>query len=148
MNNYCLACKLNKEPSGAIGGTIKDYNSWVLQHIIEPIPVKGWLILKTKRHVDGIIGLNKEESKELGVILNTLPKIQKEMCRADQIYICCFTESVSHMHFHLIPRYPEEVRKGPKIFDILREVNEGKSMPIDAQEVIKLIEDLKIELGR
>lgn len=64
--NSCITCKLNKDPSGAPGGRIKEYNFWILEHIVEPIPVKGWLILKTKRHTEGIVGLNDEESEELG----------------------------------------------------------------------------------
>ena len=76
--NACLACQLNNDPSSVPGGRIKNYNHWLLEHIIEPIPVKGWLILKTKRHAEGITDLNTDEAKELGEILESLPKIQKK----------------------------------------------------------------------
>ena len=136
MNN-CLACQLNDNSSSVPGGTIKEYEYWILQHIINPIPVKGWLILKTKRHVDGITGMNNSESKELGVILNSITKTLKEVSKAAQIYICCFTEEVSHLHIHIIPRYSDEMRKGPSLFQLLKEVKQNPSKAVNQEEVIE-----------
>lgn len=147
MIESCITCKLNKEPSSVLGGTIKEYNFWILQHIAGPVPVKGWLILKTKRHVEGIDKMSERESEELGLILNTLPKIQKKVLGAAKIYVCCFTEEVSHLHFHLIPRYPKETTKGPKIFNLLCAAKKDASKSIDVKEVIKIVDILKSELS-
>lgn len=147
MDN-CLACKLNSDPSGAPGGRIKDYNYWALEHIVEPIPVKGWLILKTKRHTEGITGINQDEASELGEILNQLPKLQKKLCKADQVYLCCFTELVSHLHIHLIPRSANETRKGPELFGLLNEVRSDNKEAVNINEAIEFVEILKKELEK
>ncbi len=146
MTAACISCKFNKDSSSVPGGRIKEYMFWILEHIIEPVPLKGWLILKTKRHAEGITALNENEARELGEILNTLPKIQKDILNAEQIYICCFTEEVSHLHFHLIPRYSGEVLKGPKIFEKLREAKSDRSKSIDVEEAIKVAQYLRTKL--
>lgn len=142
----CLACRLNADPSGAPGGRIKNYVHWFLEHIIEPVPITGWLILKTKRHTEGITGLNREEAAELGEILERVPKIQQALLRAEKIYVCCFTEWVSHLHLHLIPQPAEEKYRGPKAFDLQQAVEEGEQKPAPSKEVEKFVEQLRQKL--
>ncbi len=146
MIEDCLACKLNADPSGAPGGRIKEYAHWFLEHIIAPVPITGWLILKTKRHTVGITGLNREEAQELGEILERLPKIQQELLRAKKIYVCCFTEWVRHLHFHLIPQPSEEKYRGPKAFDLQRAVEAGKLPPVPEDEVVRFVLRLRDKL--
>ena len=142
-----MACKLNEDDSGVPGGTIKEYNSWILQHIIEPAPIKGWLILKTKRHVDGIENMNKKEAGELGNIIESLTKILKEVTKASKVYVCCFTEYVSHLHIHIIPKYQDIIQKGPNIFKLLRDVKEGKIKSVNIKDVANISDILKIKLN-
>lgn len=146
MNDNCLTCQYNKDPEKSPGGWIKEYNYWILEHINEPIPVLGWLVLKTKRHTEGITGMNGDEAKELGEILNTVPKLQKELCIAGQIYVMCFTELVSHLHIHLIPRHVDETKKGSELFGLIDEVRKDHSKAINVQESIELVKQLKQKL--
>lgn len=143
----CLACRINADPSGAPGGRIKEYNYWFLDHIIAPVPMTGWLILKTKRHSEGITGLNREEARELGEILDRLPKIQQELLRAEKIYLCCFAELVSHLHIHLIPQPAEEKYRGPKAFDLQAAVEAGKRQPVLKDEVVRFVDRLRGKLS-
>lgn len=146
MNSNCLTCQYNKDPEKSPGGWIKEYNYWILEHINEPIPVLGWLVLKTKRHTEGITGMNSDEAKELGDILNTVPKLQKELCNAGQIYVMCFTELVSHLHIHLIQRHINETKKGPELFGLIDVVRQDNTMAISVQESIELVKQLKEKL--
>lgn len=146
MSKECLGCKLNADPSGAPGGRIKNYAHWYLEHIIAPVSIAGWLILKTKRHTEGITGLNREEAQELGVILERLPKIQQELLKAKRIYACCFAEWVSHLHIHLIPQPSDEKYKGPKVFDLQTAVEEGKRKPVPSEEVARFVGQLRQKL--
>jgi len=140
--NDCSACEAYKNPSRRI----KDYQFWFLEHIAEPVPAKGWLVLRTKEHIEGIVGMGEEEAKELGEILNTLPKALKETIGAEQIYVCCFTELVSHLHLHFIPRMPEDQRRTIEFFLLQKEVKEGKLEPIASEEVAAFIESLKTNI--
>jgi len=146
MSDNCLTCQYNKDSEKSPGGWIKEYNYWILEHMNEPIPVLGWLVLKTKRHTEGITGMNSDESKELGEILNIVPKLQKDICEAGQIYVLCFTELVSHLHIHLIPRNINETRKGPELFNLIEEVRKDNSKAISVQESIEFVKQLKQKL--
>lgn len=139
----CITCRYNKDPSNIPGGRIKEYNYWILEHINEPIPVKGWLVLKTKRHTEGIVGLDKAESLELAEILESLPKIQKNIFNAEQIYICCFTELVKHLHIHFIPRTYNETKLGTDLFNLISEVRLDNSKAIDPESVISFVDRLR-----
>jgi len=112
----CVACLLNADPSGAPGGRILSTERWVLEHIVAPIPLVGWLILRTVRHTEGIVGLDPAEGAELGRLLATLPKMLQEVSGAEQVYVCVFTEVVPHLHIHLIPRLPDQAVRGPQLF--------------------------------
>jgi diadenosine tetraphosphate (Ap4A) HIT family hydrolase len=146
MSKNCLTCQFNKEPEKSPGGWIKEYNYWILEHVDEPIPIKGWLVLKTKRHTEGIAGINGKESAELGEILNIVPKVQKEVCKAAQIYIICLTEKVTHLHFHLIPRHIKETRIGPELFNVMDEVRKGRVKAVKTREAIEVVKELKKKL--
>ncbi len=146
MNDNCLTCQYNKDPEKSPGGWIKEYGNWILEHINEPIPVLGWLVLKTKRHTEGITGMNSDEAKELGEILNIIPKLQENICNASQIYVICFTELVKHLHIHLIPRHVNERRKGPELFNLIDVVRKNNTEAVNIQESIKIVKKLKQKL--
>ena len=146
MSINCLTCEYNKDPKKSPGGWIKEYNYWILEHINEPVPVLGWLVLKTKRHTEGITGMNEDEAKELGEILNVVPKFLKEICQASQIYIVCFTELVAHLHIHLIPRHINETRKGPELFSLIDEVRKDTSKAVSVKKAIDIVKQLRITI--
>ncbi|OGZ79606.1 MAG: hypothetical protein A2528_01745 [Candidatus Staskawiczbacteria bacterium RIFOXYD2_FULL_37_9] len=143
IKNNCESCQ--RILSGA--GKIKEYKCWFLEHVGEPIPVNGWLVLRLKRHGEGLVSMNKEESEELGQILNSLPKALKEVTNATQIYLCSFNESVPHLHFHFIPRRAEEKRRTIDFFILQNEVKSGKVSAIAASETASLIRNIKIRLN-
>ncbi|TSC75464.1 MAG: hypothetical protein G01um101430_306 [Parcubacteria group bacterium Gr01-1014_30] len=144
--NTCPACDKFQHPETSPGGRIKDYQHWFLEHIPEPVPVKGWLALRLIRHAEGLVGLDSQEAKELGEILENLPKVLKETTGAAQIYLCCFTEVVPHLHFHFIPRYPEETKRTIEVFALQNEVKAGKLPAGDPKEAATLAESLKKKL--
>lgn len=56
----------------------------------------------------------------------------KRVSAAEQVYVCCFTEVVPHLHIHLIPRAPGAEVRGPGMFTLLGEVhaNPDRAVPI------------------
>jgi len=148
MVTDCLTCEYNQNPTKSPGGWIKEYKYWILEHTNEPIPINGWLVLKTKRHTEGVVGINSDESSELGTILDIVPKILKELTDSEMVYILCLTEKVKHLHFQLIPRYKTQTRLGLDLLKLCDEVKEGKIKPVDISEVIKLTESLRKRLEK
>ena len=146
MDQSCLTCHFNNDSSKAPGGHIKEYNHWILEHINEPIPISGWLVLKTKRHTDGIVNLSKEESEELGTLIHDIPKILKKVTNAETVYVVSMTESVKHPIIHFIPRYPDEIRKWIDLFVLIDEVKVGSQKPDSMPKAMEIINKLNIEL--
>ena len=62
----CIACRLHRGELSAPGGTIVRDHLWVLEHIVEPIPMVGWLVLKPVRHVESFAELTPEEASSFG----------------------------------------------------------------------------------
>ena len=142
----CLGCRLNRDPTSVPGGLIKRYRHWGVEHIIEPIPVRGWLILKTLRHTEGIAGMNAAEAAELGTIMAELPQRLKEATGAEMIYVFCMTEAVRHLHIHLIPRLPDSVLMGTELFERISAVRADPESAVPVQDCLDLIDDLKRNL--
>jgi diadenosine tetraphosphate (Ap4A) HIT family hydrolase len=57
-------------------------------------------------------------------------KVRRVLAPA-RVYVCLYAEAVSHVHFHLIPRYHEtaEEHRGPGVFELLSAAsNQGRSL--------------------
>jgi diadenosine tetraphosphate (Ap4A) HIT family hydrolase len=144
----CQACELNADPEEATGGRIYATQHWYLEHIVAPLPLVGWLILKTIRHTEGIVGLNAEEGAELGRLLEVLPKVLAKVSGAEQVYVCVFTEVVAHLHIHLIPRAAGQSVRGPKLFleRITAARDDPQSCPAPA-EAAAFAESMRVALA-
>jgi len=141
MKNDCLTCIFNQDASKAPGGRIKEYEYWILEHINEPIPVLGWLVLKTKRHTEGVVGLNKNEAKELGHILHVVPKALKKIVQAENIHIISMNELVKHIHIHIIPRCKKD-EVDSSIISLMDKVKENKDLAKNTEDAKKIVEKL------
>jgi len=77
--------------------------------------VRGYVVLKPKRHVHELADLWPEEAVSLGQVAQILVRAMRSTLGAERIYICSFAETVHHLHFHLIPRYADMPALGPKL---------------------------------
>src|SRR3972149_10723472 len=94
----CLACSLQAETGRVPGGTIFETKNWMLEHAFD-VPLPGFCILKSKRHVEHVAELNGEESAELGLILQKVTAAVKKATGAEKIYVLSYGEVVRHVHF-------------------------------------------------
>lgn len=124
-NDDCLACRLNRGELLAPGGAIHRDHLWVLEHMVEPIAMVGWLVLKPARHVESFAELTHEEAAEFGPLTHRVTRAMTEVLRAAKIYLSMYMEGpgMAHLHVHLIPRMADTPpdRRGPKIFEYARE---------------------------
>src|SRR5438067_10442513 len=120
----CGTCRANRGELPAPGGVIYSDRLWQLEHMIRPIAMAGWLILKPKRHVESIAALTKGEARTLGPLVTQISRALERATGAKKVYIGLFAEarSFAHIHIHLIPRprrLPARLR-GPLIFELMR----------------------------
>src|SRR5579859_1665529 len=127
-----MACRANAGQLAAPGGVIYEDALWRLEHSLAPAPLSGWLVLKTRRHCEGLDRLTEAEAAELGPLLRRISAALRAVTGAQNIYSVLLAESVAHLHIHLIPRRPDlpEHLRGPRVFDLLRQAAEtGVGVP-------------------
>jgi diadenosine tetraphosphate (Ap4A) HIT family hydrolase len=116
----CFACEVIAGRISAPGGTIYQDEHWVADHGVDLL-VRGYVVLKPKRHVHEMADLLPGEAMTLGHAARTLLSAMRFALGTERIYICSFAETVHHMHFHLLPRYPEMPALGPGLVSDLFE---------------------------
>lgn len=98
-----MTCSFNNRELTAPGGTLLETDFWVLEHSAD-IQLPGLLILKTRRHLENVSRLSREEAMELGPLIKRAASACQKATGADRIYVLSFGETVRHVHFWLLPR--------------------------------------------
>lgn len=106
MSDGCMACDVLTGRITPPGGTIFDDGLWVLDHSTSPVLLRGWLILKPRRHVEHLAELSEPEAASLGPLISKVSAALMRALGAEKVYVCSFGEVVRHVHWYLIPRYP------------------------------------------
>lgn len=118
-----MTCKANRGELSAPGGVIYRDALWQIEHILQPIPMAGWLIAKPLRHVTSFADLTEDEAAAFGPLARrTVAALQREL-DAEKVYLCLFAEAEGfvHIHLHLIPAMREwsKEQRGPAVFDLI-----------------------------
>ncbi len=128
----CFTCEVNAGRISAPGGTIYQDEHWLADHGVDRL-VRGYVVLKPKRHVHEMADLLPEEAMTFGHAAQTLLSAMRSALGTERIYVCSFAETVHHLHFHLLPRYPEMPALGPDLVSDLFKQRWGCTVP-EAQE--------------
>jgi diadenosine tetraphosphate (Ap4A) HIT family hydrolase len=128
----CGTCRANHGELPAPGGVIHEDAFWRLEHILAPIPMAGWLVLKPRRHVEALADLSGDEAAQFGPLVRRITRAMDAVMRPAKVYLCQFSEAehFAHIHFHLIPRRedtPPEQR-GPAVFALLSAARAGNDL--------------------
>jgi len=102
----CLACDVLEGRIQPPGGVIYEDEDWVVDHSISPVALKGWLIIKPRRHVEDFGDLSPEESARFGPLSRSAAAAVRDALGAERVYVCSFGEEWRHVHVHVVPRYP------------------------------------------
>jgi diadenosine tetraphosphate (Ap4A) HIT family hydrolase len=120
----CLACDVLAGRIQPPGGTIYEEECWVVDHSISPVALRGWLIVKPRRHVENFGELTDDEAVRFGPISRSAAAAVQKALRAERVYVCSFGEEWRHVHVHVVPRYPE---MEPLSWQLLGEMWSGAS---------------------
>lgn len=104
LTDKCLACSTLAGKVQAPGGVIYQDNYWVVEHSLSPVLVRGYFIIKLKRHCEHLAELTPEEARALGGIIQSTCLALSKVIKPDKIHVCSWGEEVKHIHFHVIPR--------------------------------------------
>jgi len=76
----------------------------MLTHAASPNVLRGYLILKLKRHCEHLAELTPAEAAALGPMIRETCLALTRVLQPARIHVASWGESVKHIHFHIIPR--------------------------------------------
>lgn len=123
---------------------------WHVRPLDAPLPVPGWMLLLTKRHVGGPAHFDDAEARALGPALRHLERVLEEITGALRVYTAAMGESHPHFHAHMVPRLAS-MPKGAKawgVFDLQRAAAAGEIPPADPAEVARVNEAYRAALAK
>ncbi len=115
----CMACDANAGRLTAPGGVIYDDGLWRVEHALTPALLRGWLIVKPRRHVEHLAELTLDEASALGPLIQRVCGALQRALAAERVYVCSFGELVNHVHFYVLPRYADMPRDGLEVLRLM-----------------------------
>lgn len=140
----CLGCSIANGEIKIPGGIIYDGKAVVLGADPE-IPIPGFLILTSKRHVNSFSQYTKEERDEISNVLYYAEKALKELKIADTFTIVQEDRS-KHFHIWVFPRYKWMVEQFGDGISHLRDISQyAKEHATDEEKenIMKIAEDVR-----
>lgn len=146
----CLSCALTTgliEPDGGVVYETKYFHA----HQDVAYPIKGLIILASKRHIKSFDELTEEEKLDYIQALTRIRQAQREVLNIEYVYYFYNEDTTHHFHTWMVPRYEwmyefgrsvESVR--PTLLHARNHMNDSKNK----EEVMTAIGLLKKELKK
>lgn len=99
----CIACEIGKGKITPPGGIIKETENFFIQQDLE-IPLKGFLIIASKKHLKSIAQLTLDEVIELTNLIYKSRLALNEISDINEVVIIQ-EERSNHFHVWLFPKY-------------------------------------------
>lgn len=144
----CLSCALTSGFIEPDGGTIVE-TAYFHAHQDVAYPIKGLVIVASKRHITGLDELTEDEQIDYIRILTQIRKVQRDVLGIEHVYYFYNEDTTHHFHTWMVPRYDwmyafgrsvESVR--PSLLHARNEMNH----PANIKEVMQAIALLKTAL--
>lgn len=110
----CIACDTIAGRVNPPGGVIYQNEHWLVDHSVSPVMLKGFLIIKTKRHVEDIADLTLSEHSSLADAMARTTKALRDVMSPERLYVASFGESHPHVHWFVVPR-TADMPAGPSV---------------------------------
>lgn len=75
----------------------------------------GYLYIEPRRHIEIFTELNTDEYSEFGSVLEKSIRWIYEHFQPRKLYTVTVSEAVPHIHWHLVPRYSDQLKGFPYI---------------------------------
>jgi len=113
--NDCLVCRKHGGEFDVPGGVIYENDLIYISHAQlwgdEKEHYLGHVFVEPKRHVAEVADLTEEEAKIIGLYTSRIAKALLHTESMEHIYIFVIGDGVSHVHYHVIGRYPDAPRE-------------------------------------
>ena len=144
----CLSCALTSgliEPDGGIVLETEYFHA----HQDVAYPIKGLIILASKRHVKCLDELTEVEQLNYIRVLSMIRKAQRKVLGIEHVYYFYNEDTSHHFHTWMVPRYEwmyDFGRSIESVRPVLLHARNNLNDEAHIEEVMAAIEELKNEL--
>lgn len=97
----CLLCSFNDKKQ-----CIEETSGWYVD-IPRDFTFEGLYFLRCKRHIESLAEMNKEESREIGSLIQKYSKKSQIVSKAQRVLAMSLGLSDPHIHFWILPKAAE-----------------------------------------
>ncbi|MBN8190856.1 diadenosine tetraphosphate hydrolase [Bacillus sp. NTK074B] len=146
----CLSCALTSGLIDPDGGVVYE-TEYFHAHQDVAYPIRGLIILASKRHIKSFDELSEDEKKDYITILSRIRQAQRDVLGIEYVYYFYNEDTTHHFHTWMVPRYEwmyefgrsvESVR--PVLLHARNEMNDEENV----RAVMSAIQALSRELQR
>ncbi len=141
----CIGCSIGNGEIVPPGGIIADTENFVL-HQDPEVPIRGFLIIASKRHIKSISELSLEESTELFELVYRARLAMKNAVNINEVTIIQ-EERSGHFHIWLLPKYEWMTDKFDNSLSSIREImnysKENLKTKDNIEEILLVVSELK-----
>ncbi|MCK5149493.1 hypothetical protein KAJ87_01035 [Candidatus Pacearchaeota archaeon] len=148
----CIGCALQKGIIKFSTGLIYEGKYFEVRQDYE-LPIEGFFIISSKRHIIGFADFTENEQKEFIEILCKLRKIMREKLKIKYVEIFMREHTIkskkapSHFHIGLLPKYDwmKKFKDTKQIFEYAKEKRKTKK---NLEKIKKIANKVKKELNK
>lgn len=146
----CLSCALTSgliEPDGGVVFETEYFHA----HQDVAYPIKGLIILASKRHIKCLDELTEEEKLDYIKVLSKIRKAQRDVLGIENVYYFYNEDTTHHFHTWMVPRYEwmyEFGRSVESVRPVLLHARNKMNNKENIQEVMDAIAALTAELNK
>jgi diadenosine tetraphosphate (Ap4A) HIT family hydrolase len=140
----CLSCAITHGMIEPVGGTIIE-TDFFHAHQDVAYPIKGLIILASKRHLSCLDELTEDEMQDYMNLLQKLRKAQREILGIKHVYYFYNEDTTHHFHTWMVPRYDWMYQFGRSVESVrpvLLHARKKMNTPVNQKEVRQAIKSL------
>jgi histidine triad (HIT) family protein len=115
----CFVCRKHRERGPLLpGGPVGEDELVIVSHLTPAAPGRaggpvylGHLFVEPRRHAPGLADLTDAEARAVGWWCTQASRALREAAGAEHVYAAVIGDNATHLHVHLLPRYPGTPRE-------------------------------------
>ncbi|ULT57693.1 diadenosine tetraphosphate hydrolase [Neobacillus drentensis] len=139
----CLSCALTSglvQPDGGVVIETEHFHA----HQDVAYPIKGLIILASKRHIYCFDELTEEEKLDYINLLTKIRKAQREVLGIDHVYYFYNEDTTHHFHTWMVPRYKWMNEFGRSVESLRPVLRHARNEMNDQENVNEVIEAISL----
>ncbi|MDQ0060061.1 HIT family protein [Paenibacillus harenae] len=139
----CLSCALTSGLIDPTGGVIYESS---LFHVHQDVayPIRGLVILASKRHHYGMDELTDEEQLEFISLIHKIRKEQRNRLGIEKVYYFYNEDTTHHFHLWMVPRYEWMYQLGSSVESLRPVLLHARNHMNDEENMKNVVEGINI----